>query len=92
MFIIPNINIMKTINYSGNIFGGKVLCSLFGHKFRTTKHITNHFREFECSVCRLQKTNDTAGHLISLTDEHKEINKTLIYIYKKRHPEANFVA
>lgn len=77
---------MKSITYSENIFGGKVLCSIFGHKFRTTKHITQHFREFECSVCHLEKTNDTAGHLISLTKQHKEINETLINLYQRRHP------
>lgn len=86
MFIIPNLHIMKTLNFHENLFGGKVLCSLFGHKFKTTKHVTQHFKEYECSICRVQRTNDTAGHMISLTKEHREINEVLINLYRKRHP------
>ena len=85
MFIIPNLQDMKSITYKQNSLAGKVLCSLFGHKFRTTKYITDHFKEFECSVCHLQVTNDTVGHKISLTQEHREINEALINLYQKRH-------
>jgi len=77
---------MKAITNSENIFGGKFLCSIFGHKFRTTKHITQHFREYECRVCRLQKTNDASGGLITLTQQHREINEALINLYRRRHP------
>lgn len=76
---------MKSIIYKDNSFKGRLLCSLFGHKFRTTKLVTEHFREFECTVCHLQVTNDTSGEKISLTQEHKEINEELINRHQRRH-------
>ncbi|HEX9979288.1 MAG TPA: hypothetical protein VGB50_01840 [Flavobacterium sp.] len=75
---------MKSIIYKENSFKGKLLCAFFGHKFTTTKVITDYFREFECSVCHLEVTNDISGKKISLTQEHKEINEALVDLYKKR--------
>jgi len=63
----------------------KILCSFFGHKITTTRNVTNHFREYKCSVCGLELTNDLKGHKIFLTPELKDINESLISLYKKRH-------
>ena len=76
---------MKSITYSKNSLRGRFLCSLFGHKFSTTRFITNHFKEFECSVCHLQVTNDIDGSQISLTQEHRDINDALVSRYTRRH-------
>ncbi|RZJ26583.1 MAG: hypothetical protein EOO48_12800 [Flavobacterium sp.] len=76
---------MKSVTYNGYSFTGKIVCSLFGHKFITTKNVTDHFKEFECKCCHLQVTNDTSGHKISLTQEHREINEALINLYQRRH-------
>jgi hypothetical protein len=76
---------MKSITYKENSFKGRLLCLLFGHKFMTTKFVTDHFKEFECTVCHLQVTNDLAGETVSLTQEHREINEALISLHKKRH-------
>ncbi|RZJ36224.1 MAG: hypothetical protein EOO51_02405 [Flavobacterium sp.] len=72
--------------YIGNAFGGKLLCTFFGHKFRTTRIVTNYFRESECTVCGLQVTNDDNGKLISLTPEQREINHELVNMHNKRKP------
>jgi hypothetical protein len=85
MFITPNLHNMKSVTYKENSLTGKLLCLLFGHKFKTTKNITNHFKEFECATCHLQVTNDAVGHKISLTKEHREINEALVNLYQKRH-------
>jgi hypothetical protein len=76
---------MKSITYKHNSLKGIFLCSIFGHKFETTKIVTEHFKEFECRTCHLQVTNDVGGRKISLTEEHREINQTLINLYQKRH-------
>ena len=63
----------------------KILCSFFGHRIITTRNITKHFKEYKCTVCHLELTNDVKGTKIFLTPEHKDINDTLIQLYKKRH-------
>ena len=85
MFIIPNLQNMKSVTYKEHSLAGRLLCTLFGHKFVTTKYVTNHFKEFECKVCHMQVTNDDIGRTVSLTQEHREINETLINLYQRRH-------
>lgn len=63
----------------------KILCSFFGHKIITTRNVTNHFREYKCSVCGLELTNDLKGRKTYLTPELKDINETLNSLYKKKH-------
>lgn len=74
---------MSTIEFKEKYLN-KILCSLFGHKIITTRNVTNHFKEYKCTVCNLELTNDEKGHKISLTPELKEINDTLIGFCKKR--------
>lgn len=78
----PNMNTLKIkeINFSRKIF-----CSFFGHKMITTRNVTNHFKEYQCSLCGLELTNDIKGHKTFLTPELKEINETLISVYQKRN-------
>lgn len=64
---------------------GKVWCSLFGHHFETSRSVTNHFKEYKCSVCQHEITNDEKGHKISLTPKNRIINDTLVHFYQKRH-------
>jgi predicted RNA-binding Zn-ribbon protein involved in translation (DUF1610 family) len=61
------------------------LCSFIGHKIITTRNVTNHFKEYKCSVCGLELTNDLQGHKIFLTQELKDINETLFSLYQKRN-------
>ena len=66
----------------------KFMCVLFGHKFITKRKVTPHFKEYECSNCHLEVTNDDKGRKTFLTPELKDINETLLVFYKKRHPSV----
>lgn len=89
-FIVPLlINLtMKTFKIRQTKFPSKILCSFFGHKIITTRNVTNHFREYKCSVCGLELTNDPYGHKIYLTPQLKDINESLIVLYNRRHLSA----
>lgn len=76
---------MSNIIIREQLFSNKILCSFFGHKIFTTRSITNHFKEYKCSVCGLELTNDIKGHKIFLTPKLKDINEILISVYKKKH-------
>lgn len=74
-------NITQTVEI---IFSKKIFCSFFGHKIVTTRNVTNHFKEYQCSCCGLELTTDLKGHKTFLTPELKEINETLILLHQKR--------
>lgn len=76
---------MQTTTKKSVFQGGKVFCHLFGHHFETSRNITNHFKEYKCSVCQMELTNDEHGHKISLTPQHRLINDTLIHFYQKKY-------
>jgi hypothetical protein len=76
---------MSTTKIRENNLSSKILCSFLGHKIITTRNVTNHFKEYKCSVCGLELTNDLKGHKIFLTPELKDINESLISLYQKRH-------
>nr|WP_315163990.1 DUF1660 family phage protein [uncultured Flavobacterium sp.] len=75
---------MNTIEIKRNFLNKKLLCSLFGHRFIKTRNVTDHFKEYKCTVCKLELTNNEKGEITSLTPELKEINETLIGFYKKK--------
>ncbi|WKL44643.1 DUF1660 family phage protein [Flavobacterium sp. ZE23DGlu08] len=75
---------MNTNEIKEKFLSKKILCTLFGHKIITTRNVTNHFKEFKCTVCELELTNDEKGRKTFLTPELKEINETLIGFYNKR--------
>ena len=77
---------MRIIEPKQHFFFKKILCVLFGHKFKTKRKVTPHFKEFECSICHLEVANDDKGRKMFLTPELKDINETLMVFYKKRHP------
>lgn len=76
---------MATQKPKNLLLGNKLWCSLFGHHIVTTRNVTNHFKEYECSVCRLELTNDEKGRKIFMTPELKDINETLVNLYQRRH-------
>ncbi|WP_242131208.1 hypothetical protein [Aestuariivivens marinum] len=72
----------------------KFYCSLFGHEFKITKHVTRHVKEFKCINCNKQFTTDQSGNITELTPNLREINALLEDIHCKRllkrqkqHPE-----
>ncbi|MGB3606079.1 MAG: hypothetical protein WBA19_02920 [Psychroserpens sp.] len=59
-------------------------CSIFGHHYEVSKHITYHVKEYQCSQCKSQMTTSGTGGLTILTPKFKEINSVLERIHKKR--------
>ncbi len=84
---VSKLSDMESVIYKPYSFR-RLSCRLFGHRFVTTRLVTGHIREFECSCCHLQVTNDLHGHKISLTQEHRDINETLVNLYQRRHLHA----
>lgn len=76
---------MNTLYQNEKLPFRKILCSLFGHKLIIKRNVTSHFREYECSVCRLELTNNDKGEKMSLTPHLKEVNETLYNFYIKKH-------
>jgi len=77
---------MQTTKNRPSFLTGKLWCAFFGHQFITTRNVTGHFKEYQCSKCRMELTNDEKGRKISLTPELRDINETLVLFYQKRHP------
>ncbi|MEL1241938.1 hypothetical protein [Flavobacterium flavipallidum] len=50
----------------------------------TSRNITNHLKEYKCSVCQMELTNNEEGAITSLTPELKEINEALVHFYQKK--------
>ena len=68
---------MSTIEIKENFLSKKLYCLIFGHRIITTRNITHHFKEYKCTVCALELTNDEKGNKTYLTPELKDINDTL---------------
>ena len=62
----------------------KVHCSLFGHKLKVSKNITNHVHEYQCSTCGMEMTDTADGLLARLTPKFKETNAYLAKIHRRR--------
>lgn len=75
---------MNTIETKENFINKNFICLLFGHKIITTRAITSHIKEYKCTTCNLQLTNDEKGRKTLLTAEHKEINETLKNFLQKK--------
>lgn len=63
---------------------GTVLCSLFGHKFRVSKVITKHIKEYQCSCCGHEVTDTANGSLANLTPKFRETNSFLAKFHERR--------
>ncbi len=62
----------------------QIYCSIFGHDYAITKHVTLHVKEYRCKQCKEQVTTNGNGDLIRLTSKYKEINIELENIHTKR--------
>jgi hypothetical protein len=61
---------MKAIN--------KILCFVFGHKYRIKRKITSTIRELKCSRCKEEfAMSDDSQCVLSLDDEFRELNDEL---------------
>jgi len=59
-------------------------CDVFGHKFKVSKHVTSHVKEYTCKCCNRELTVNANGNLIVLTPLFKEINIVLEDLYRRR--------
>ncbi len=59
-------------------------CSIFGHKLKVSKNVTDHIHEYQCTKCRVEMTDTANGLLARLTPKFKETNKFLANFYKRR--------
>jgi transposase-like protein len=76
---------METMSIKTTFSLGKVYCNIFGHRYRVTKKITSHVKEYQCMLCNCEATNDDKGKITSLTPQLKDINQTLISFHKKKN-------
>ena len=77
--------IMNAIQLKEKFQTKKILCSIFGHKLVTTRNVTAHFKEYKCTSCQLELTNDDKGMKTFLTPELRDVNETLMNFYQRRH-------
>ncbi len=62
----------------------EAFCSIFGHKLKVSKNVTNHIHEYQCAKCGVEMTDTANGFLAQLTPKFKETNKYLANFHKKR--------
>ncbi|KAA1247340.1 hypothetical protein [Aquimarina sp. RZ0] len=78
----------KSTLYSSFSFS-KIYCALFGHKYVTSKRVTNHIKEYTCTHCKEQATINSRGRLEAMTPKLKEINDTLSFVHQKKEARNN---
>ena len=69
---------MSFLQFMSKFTDKKTACSIFGHKIVTVRNVTNHIKEYKCTVCQVELTNDLQDKKTFLTPELKEINETLL--------------
>jgi hypothetical protein len=85
MFVITyKYHTMNFLELISKFVGKKAVCSIFGHQIVTVRNVTNHFKEYECTCCKIELTNDLADRKTFLTPELKEINETLLDHFNRR--------
>ena len=75
---------MSFLNFMSKFADRRTACSIFGHKIVTVKNVTGHFKEYKCTVCNVELTNDLQGQKTFLTPKLKEINETLSNHYNRK--------
>lgn len=77
---------MSLLEIMSKFVDKKTACSIFGHKIVTVRNVTNHFKEYECTVCHMELTNDLQDKKTFLTPQLRAINETLSNHYiRKNH-------
>lgn len=66
-----------------------IYCTLFGHHYVVSKHVTYHVKEYKCSNCNTQMTTNGLGKLTPLTPKFQEINSILERIHNKRKQRSD---
>lgn len=80
---------MSFLYFISRIADKKAACSIFGHKIVTVRNITGHFKEYKCTVCNVELTNDLQNKKTFLTPELREINDTLLNHFTRKKLSAH---
>ena len=72
------------MNVAQKLFIPKLYCSVIGHQYRVTKNVTNHIKEYQCTCCGKEVTNNSKGLLVPLTPKLKFIHLGLEQVVVKR--------
>ena len=80
---------MKKITPTPSFSFSKIYCSLFGHDYLLSKHVTHHIKEYTCSHCGEQVTINSRGRLEVMTPKLKEINNALASVHAKKQAKTN---
>ncbi|HET8885768.1 MAG TPA: hypothetical protein VFM70_05375 [Salinimicrobium sp.] len=73
-------------DYPKNQFSfSKLYCATFGHRFRTSKKITEFISEYQCANCKEEITINANGTLEKLTPRYRETNAFLAKIHERRN-------
>jgi len=76
---------MKKIPNTHSRFSlSKMYCSIFGHDYVLSKHVTHHIKEYCCSHCEEEATTNSRGRLEVMTPKLKEINDALAKVHAKK--------
>lgn len=75
---------MSFLDFMSKFVDRKTACSFFGHKIVTVRNVTGHFKEYKCTVCQVELTNDLQDRKTFLTPELKKINETLLNHYTRK--------
>jgi len=61
-----------------------IVCSTFGHDYLITRKVTDHIKEYRCSHCGKEVTDNFSGSLEVLTTKNKRINTSLALFFEKK--------
>ena len=65
-------------------FISSIFCLVKGHRFKVSKKVTKHIKEYSCSCCGLEVCVDPGGKVIVLTPRLKNIHSGLANDILKR--------
>lgn len=71
---------IRELNHT-NSSSNRLLCKLFGHKYKLIKKYRSNHSEYECCNCKNQFTQDDNGSLTPLTPKLRHINEVLEKLY-----------
>ena len=63
---------------------GTLVCSVIGHRYRVSKRVTRHIKEYRCTCCGSEVTDTASGELTKLTAQIRETNTFLANFHQRR--------
>lgn len=91
IFTVCKVLKTRTMILTAPLFIPKIYCSIVGHHYKVTKKVTQHIKEYKCSCCGKEITNNAYGKLVSLTPELKFIHLGLQNVVLKRRSKRLLV-